>query len=404
MIITFIIKQNIVKATILGVAFTLLCSGCTLSNSKSNDAPNGEESGISKNANKKQKKDSKSLILNEKNGIVISISSIKEDKLLRNITVDMRGKLKKSFLWNTVVDTSRPPIIEEIDVNADGTKEIVIRMNAGTGTGVAINEVHILDPNSLEELNVEDPVQRLNNKLNSSIKHQTGKTYIDTELDGKHLSKVYDYDIGSWGERVSFGSIVSYEIQNGRLRASLAGQASMSEFPVRVVVDYNSDLTIENFTLFYSGFLQPPFSEADVRSMLDQWLPEGDWIVDRKDNQYVTSYPNHSRDGESMMISINPMTGTVHDTTSGSPLKSLANVDAPDLFQISNGTKYMTELYRLGKPILEAAGLKPASKDWITGFLGDGHVLGEVIRSNHKFMIKVDVFTGQWEKISDPFQ
>ncbi|MEK4438961.1 hypothetical protein [Paenibacillus sp. FSL K6-2862] len=399
-----IIKQNIVKATILGVAFTLLCSGCILSNAKPNDAPNREESGISQNANKKQNKDSKSLILNEKNGIVISISSIKEDKLLRNITVDMRGKLKKSFLWNTVMDTSRPPIIDEIDVNANGTKEIVIHMNAGTGIGVAINEVHILDPNSLEELNVEDPVQRLNNKLNSSIKHQTGKTYIDTELDGKHLSKMYDYDIGSWGERVSFGSIVSYEIQNGRLRANLAGQASMSEFPVKVVVDYNSDLTIENFTLFYSGFLQPQFSEEDVKSMLDHWLPEGDWIVERKDNQYVTSYPNHSSDGESMMISINPMTGTVHDTTSGSPLKSLANVDAPDLFQISNGTKYMAELYRLGKPILEAAGLKPASKDWITGFLGDGYVLGEVIRSNLKFMIKVDVFTGQWEKISDPFQ
>ena len=138
--------------------------------------------------------------------------------------------------------------------------------------------------------------------------------------------------------------------------------------------------------------------------MLKQWLPEGDWVFEQKDDQYTVIYPNASGNGESMMMSINPMTGTVHDTTSGSPLKSLTNVDAPDLFKITSGTEYMAELYKLAERILEAAGLKPASKEWISGFLGDGYVLGEVKLSEQKFTIKVDVFTGQWEKIYDPFK
>lgn len=364
----------------------------------------GVESGNIQPEKKKQGVDQKSLILTEKNGIVLTTSPTEENNLQREITIDIRGEKRKSVLWNAVVDTSRPPIIEEVDVNSDGIKEIIIHMNTGTGTGISINDIHILNPSSLEELSVENPVQMLNGKLKSSVKHLRGKTYIDAELDDKHLSRVYDYDDGFWGERVSFGSIVYYEVRNGHLRAELSGQASISEFPLRIVVDYNSDLTIANSALFYNGFLQPPFSEEEVKSMLKQWLPEGDWVFEQKDDQYTVIYPNASGNGESMMMSINPMTGTVHDTTSGSPLKSLTNVDAPDLFKITSGTEYMAELYKLAERILEAAGLKPASKEWISGFLGDGYVLGEVKLSEQKFTIKVDVFTGQWEKIYDPFK
>ncbi|UNK15922.1 hypothetical protein MNQ98_15295 [Paenibacillus sp. N3/727] len=63
--------------------------------------------------------------------------------------------------------------------------------------------MNIMNPNTLEELIVEDPVLRLNGELNSSVKHRLGKTHVDTELDGEHLSRVYDYEGGSWGEQVA---------------------------------------------------------------------------------------------------------------------------------------------------------------------------------------------------------
>lgn len=41
------------------------------------------------------------------------------------------------------------------------------------------------------------------------------------------------------------------------------------------------------------------------------------------------------------------MTGTVHDATSGSPLLSLTNREAPDLLHTTNGTEYQAKLNTL---------------------------------------------------------
>lgn len=40
----------------------------------------------------------------------------------------------------------------------------------------------------------------------------------------------------------------------------------------------------------------------------------------------------------------------------------------------------------------------------ISGFSEDGYLLGEVKQPDQEFMIKVDVFTGQWEETHDPFK
>lgn len=103
-------------------------------------------------------------------------------------------------------------------------------------------------------------------------------------------------------------------------------------------------------------------------------------------------------------MKVNPMTGTVHDSTSGSPLKSLVNKDAPDLAKITNGTAYQAELYKLAEPLLEAADLQPVNREWIEGFIGDGYLFGRVQHNDRQFTIKLDVFTGQWEEIEDPFE
>lgn len=81
----------------------------------------------------------------------------------------------------------------------------------------------------------------------------------------------------------------------------------MGEFPATVVIEYNSDLTIANCTLSYIKFLHEIYANA--------WLSEGVWIISQKDSQYIVIYPNELGNSESIMMSINPMTGTVHDNT-----------------------------------------------------------------------------------------
>lgn len=108
--------------------------------------------------------------------------------------------------------------------------------------------------------------------------------------------------------------------------------------------------------------------------------------------------------GEGLSYKINPLTGTVHDTTSGSPVRSLVNREAIDLWDISNGTEYKKELYKLLQPIFDTEGFEPIDEDWISGFIGDGYLFSNVRQGSRELTIKVDVFTGQWEEIADPYK
>ena len=338
------------------------------------------------------------IVLADHNGIVLSTVPRDTDTLERHITVDVRGERSRTFQWNAVVDASRPPVVEEADVNEDGTAEIVVVFNAGTGTGVAVNELHVLNPATLEELEVEDPVQTLNDRLNSTIQHRSGQTYVDAELDGRHVSRVYDYTEGAWGHFVGFGSIVYYGVEEGRLTANLSGQASMTEFPVHVAVKYGSDLKIAETDLFNNTFLQAPLGLEDLRHMTERWLGKEGWELVPKDGQFSIQYAEANDGGQPLELTVNPDTGTVHDAVSGSPLANLADRETPDLLPLSNGTVYQAELEKLAVAVLDAAGLKPAGREWIAGFAGDGYMLARVAKAGRTFEIKLDVFTGQWEE------
>lgn len=274
-------------------ALALVLNGCSLSNAKPTTVQVEKEREVTQPETREHTDSAvESVVLGENNGIVITTPVIKESKLQREVTVDLRGDVQKTFLWNVDVDASRSLTIEEVDVNGDGEREIVVNMNAGRGTGISIYEIHILNSNTLKELAVEDPIQALNKRVISSVKHESGKTYVHAELDGKHLSKVYDYEEGAWGKRVGFGSIVYYEVVDGRLRATLDGQASISEFPLQVVVDYGHDLHIANVELHSAYFIETPLNEEDLNVLLQHWLPNDEWEVKQTDDQYTVTFVN----------------------------------------------------------------------------------------------------------------
>lgn len=251
----------------------MVLSGCTLTGAKLSSTSAPEKSVVIPSAS--QAKDSTAIdpegtLLAEKNGITVTAKPTAEHALLHEVTVDVRGEVNRTFLWNAGEDETRPPSIEEADLNGDGTKEIFIRITTGTGTGLSMSEIHVLQPVTLEELVVEEPVETLNRRLKSSITHRNNHTYVSAELDGKHLTKVYDYTEGAWGEKIGFGAVVSYELDGDRIVARLAGAASISEFPLEVIVVYGKELTIESVQMYYGSFISPPLSEQDIKSLLEK--------------------------------------------------------------------------------------------------------------------------------------
>jgi bla regulator protein BlaR1 len=407
--ITMITKHKKITAqnTVLGLAVIMVLSGCTLTGAKlsSTSAPKKVVIPSASQVKDTPAIDPKGTLLAENNGITVTAKPTAEHALLHEVTVDVRGEVNRTFLWDAGEDETRPPSIEEADLNGDGIKEIFIRITTGTGTGLSMSEIHVLQPDTLEELVVEDPVEALNRRLKSSITHRNNHTYVSAELDGKHLTKVYDYTEGAWGEKIGFGAVVSYELEGDRIVARLAGAASISEFPLEVIVIYGKELTIESAQMYYGSFISPPLSEQDIKSLLDKKLPASGWTFGKEGDQYRIDFmdpPNG--EGEGLSYKINPLTGTVHDVTSGSPVRSLVNREAVDLWDISNGKEYQKELYRLLQPIFDTEGFESTDVDWISGFIGDGYLFSNVRQGGREFTIKVDVFTGQWEEIADPYK
>lgn len=402
-------RKMSLKNIVLGLAVITVLSGCTLTGAKLNSASVPEERPsavpqVDSSVKDSTSLDNKGILLGENNGITLTAKPTAENGLLHEVTVDVRGSVSRTFLWNAITDESRSPIIDEADVNGDGVKEIFIRITTGTGTELYMNDIHVLQPDTLEELEVEDPIEALNQRLKSSITQQNNHTYISAELDGKHLSRVYDYTEGAWWDKIGFGAIISYELKGDQIVARLAGSASMTEFPIEVIVMYGKDLTLESASMYYSAFISPPLSEPDIKSMMEQRLPETGWTFGQDGDQYTVDFPDPlDGEGQGNTYKINPFTGTVYDSTSGSPLSSLVNRDAIDLWEVSNGGEYQKELYKLLQPILDTEGFEPARKEWISGFIGDGYLFGEVRQEGREFTIKADVFTGQWEEIPDPY-
>lgn len=404
-------KKMTAKSMLPGLAVMMVLSGCTLTGAKLNSAPEPENRVHDGMPEVSQDKDNlaaavEGTLLAEENGITVTSQPTEKKGLLHEVTVAVKDGPSRLFIWDVIDNNSRPALIDEEDINGDGTKEIILRLSTGTGTGISMSDIHVLKPDTLEELAVEDPAEALNKSLKSSVTHRNNHTYVSAELNGKHLSRVYDYTDGSWGTEVGFGANVYYELEDGRIRVRLAGAASMTEFPLEVFAFYNKELELDSEEMYYSSFMSPLLSEEEIKSMMKDWhVPASGWTFGKDGGQYTADFEGPlNGGGQGMSYKINPKTGTIHDATSGSPLKSLANREAIDLSEIYNGSKYKEELYKLLRPILDTEGFEPARKDWISGFLGDGYLFGEVRKEGREFTIKADVFTGQWEEISDPYK
>lgn len=152
---------------------------------------------------------------------------------------------KKTFPWRNVTNPSYAPITIIADVDGDTNDEIIIILTTGYGTGVYVQEIHILNLENLTENYIEDPIKAINNTVTSSITINGDKVNVTVKWDGKTIEKSYDKSyVGIWNEKVSFGTIVNYEVINNRIIANVPGAMSHSAFPVTAVLEYDENLKV----------------------------------------------------------------------------------------------------------------------------------------------------------------
>ena len=146
---------------------------------------------------------------------------------------------RKYFNWK---NTSNPSFIPQIlfnDINQDGNKELIIILTTGTGTGVHTEDIYVLNPATLEEIEVERPADIVKNNLDTRIESDGDRMAIHI-VTGDEKTTVYKDRkyAATWFDKVIFSNSYHYEVINNELLLKMGAQVSPAGFIGEIVVTY----------------------------------------------------------------------------------------------------------------------------------------------------------------------
>ncbi|WP_347490008.1 hypothetical protein ABDB91_02305 [Desulfoscipio sp. XC116] len=237
------------RKALLICALMLVVAGCGESTNKPEVNNNTESAPVTEQTSSEAKENQMELAKTD--DVVLLANKQSEGGMFKEITVQTECK-SKTFPW---VNTSNPtyvPIAHITDVNKDGRKEIVVILTTGTGTGVHLEEIHVLNRENLTEIipGVENPFDAIYKKVGSKISKNNGKVNVVVEWDDKKIEKTYnESDAGVWNKGVGFGGIVNYQLHNNNIYAIVPGSIATTWYVVVAIVEYGPDLKVRNITI-----------------------------------------------------------------------------------------------------------------------------------------------------------
>lgn len=166
-----------------------------------------------------------------------------KDNEYRGITLEWKGMRKSFPSWVNPSGIGSPPQLKIADVGGGEADEAVILLNAGSGTGVYLEEAHVVDGRTYREIPVEDPLSFVRQRVVSQVEHGSAGTVIRVTAGGKTAEKT----MAETGEEASaadlpsgltFGSIIRYDASGGALTVTLAGSYGISDFAGEAKVIY----------------------------------------------------------------------------------------------------------------------------------------------------------------------
>lgn len=184
----------------------------------------------------------------DKNIKLFALSSLNND-IYDEFLLDVNGKTR-GFHWKSVTAIPFAPQLNLNDLNNDNGDELSIILTTGTGSDLHMEDIHILNPITLNEYPITDPLALINEQVNSQITKNDKNVLIGIKLKGnEYLITKNISDAGYWFDNVGFGSNIHWRIINNKLYADVDAQVSPSGFVGTVTIEYkyeNSKFILSN--------------------------------------------------------------------------------------------------------------------------------------------------------------
>jgi hypothetical protein len=172
-----------------------------------------------------------------KNIKLFALSSLNND-IYDEFLLDVNGKTK-AFHWNNVTAIPFAPQLNVNDLNNDNNDELSIILTTGTGSDLHMEDIHILNPITLNEYPITAPLALINEQVNSQITKNDKNVLIRIKLKGnEYLITKNISDAGYWFHNVYFGNSLHWRISNNKLYVDVDAQVSPSGFVGTVTIEY----------------------------------------------------------------------------------------------------------------------------------------------------------------------
>lgn len=159
------------------------------------------------------------------------------------------GPQRRTFEWSGLADISTAPQLYYKDVNGDGIREAVVIITRASGTGVELQELHIVNAQTMEEYAVESAADAVSRRVQSvvELRDRNRQVHIAITIDGANTytmdpktSAFYD-DPAHFTKQLDFRSVVMYAAEQLSLGATVSGSVSPTEFVGDLKMNYVYD-------------------------------------------------------------------------------------------------------------------------------------------------------------------
>ena len=208
----------------------VLLSGCGSDDQGSNAQEPGDIS-LSNQINTKQEQETdKNITWSSKNNEVKLIPvKVTANYEYQGVTVEVKD-VKKEFSWSFPTLEESKPRVFYTDVSGDEMEEVVIILNKGKGTGLSIDELHVLNSKDLSEIKVQNFEDILADQVKTQVTKRGESLAIKVKVHGKESKFDYDFDPAPDfnQDELAFGGVVIYSLENQSIILNIPGSVGVS--------------------------------------------------------------------------------------------------------------------------------------------------------------------------------
>lgn len=141
--------------------------------------------------------------------------------------------------WENVANSTFPPKLLLSDINKDGNRELIVILTTGTGSDLHIENIHILELPNLKEISILNPINIINENVNTKIISKDDKVLIAISVNNSITEIVKDKSFTPlWFNNVAFGSEIHWRINNDIIYADVDAQVSPSGYVGTIEIEY----------------------------------------------------------------------------------------------------------------------------------------------------------------------